>query len=97
MKKVIKLLLISVLIPLGLAAAASAPYISRIHKKILGSRTHSSDFASHTTSIISNDEMEDIMKIVKSLEDSGLLLKEVRRYIRRYVNRYRTYKRRIWF
>ena len=30
-------------------------------------------YASHaTTPIISNDEMEDIMKIVKSLEDSGL-------------------------
>ena len=30
-----------------------------------------------TTTIISNDEMEDIMKIIKSLEDSGLLLKGV--------------------
>ena len=28
-----------------------------------------------TTLITSNDEMEDIIKIVKSLEDSGLLLK----------------------
>ena len=28
----------------------------------------------NTTLIISNDEMEDILKIVKSLEDSGLLL-----------------------
>ena len=36
-------------------------------KKILGSDT--------TTLIISNDEMEDIIKIVKRLEDSGLLLK----------------------
>ena len=37
-------------------------------KKIFGS--------SHNTAlIISNDEMEDILKIVKSLEDSGLLLK----------------------
>ena len=27
--------------------------------------------------IISNDEMEDVIKIVKSLEDSGLLLKGV--------------------
>ena len=36
------------------------------------------DAASHnTTLIISNDEMEDIIKIVKSLEDSGLLLKGV--------------------
>ena len=30
-----------------------------------------------TTLIISNDEIEDIIKIVKSLEDSGLLLKGV--------------------
>ena len=30
-----------------------------------------------TTLIISNDEKEDIIKIVKSLEDSGLLLKGV--------------------
>ena len=30
-----------------------------------------------TTLIISNDEIEDIVKIVKSLEDSGLLLKGV--------------------
>ena len=38
-------------------------------KEILGSGT--------TTLIISNEEMEDIMKIIKSLEDSGLLLKRV--------------------
>ena len=30
-----------------------------------------------TTLIISNDEIEDIIKIVKSLEDSGLLIKGV--------------------
>ena len=30
-----------------------------------------------TTLIISNDEREDIIKIVKSLEDSGLLLKGI--------------------
>ena len=32
----------------------------------------------NTTLIISNDEMKDIIKIVKSLEDSGLLLNSVR-------------------
>ena len=68
MKNVIKPLTKSVLIPLGLTAAASATDAG-IHKKILGSGT--------TTQIISNDEMEDIMKIVKSLEHSGLLLKGV--------------------
>ena len=31
----------------------------------------------HTTLIISNDEINDIIKIIKSLEDSGLLLKGV--------------------
>ena len=41
-----------------------------MHKKILRS-------GNTTTLIISNDEMEDIIKIVKSLEDSGLLLKGV--------------------
>ena len=51
-------------------------------KKILGSGPHHSSSASHNhpsspTLIISNDEMGDIIKIVKSLEDSGLLLKEV--------------------
>ena len=39
-------------------------------KKILGS-------GHNTTLIILNGEMEDILKIVKSLEDSGLLLKRV--------------------
>ena len=29
-----------------------------------------------TTLIISNEEMDDIMKIVKSLEESGLLIKD---------------------
>ena len=31
----------------------------------------------NNTTIISNDEIEDIIKIIKSLEDSGLLLKGV--------------------
>ena len=42
-------------------------------KKILGSSKHDNT----TTLIISNDEMEDIIKIVASLEDSGLLLQGV--------------------
>ena len=68
LKIVIKALAKCVLISLGLTAAASDTD-AKIHKKILGSGT--------TALIISNDEMEDIMKIVKSLEDSGLLLKRV--------------------
>ena len=62
----------SALIPLGLTAAASAADVG-IHKKILGSWHH----PSCTTLIISNDEMNDIIKIVKSLEESGLLFKGV--------------------
>ena len=65
---VIKPLAKSVLIPLGLTAAASAADAG-IHKKILGSGT--------TTLIISNEEMNDIMKIAQVLEDSNVLLKGV--------------------
>ena len=68
MKSVINSLAKSVLIPLGLTAAAAAD--AGIHKKILRS-------GGHTTLIISNNEIEDLFKIVKSLEDSDLLLKGV--------------------
>ena len=71
MKSVIKPLAKSVLIPLGLTAAAASAADAGIHKKILGSGHN------NTTLIISNDEMDDILKIVKSLEDSGVLLKGV--------------------
>ena len=70
MKSAIKPLAKSVLILLGLTAAASAADAG-INKKILGSGDN------NTTLIISNDEMDDILKIVKSLEDSGVLLKGV--------------------
>ena len=74
---VIKPLAKSVLIPLGLTAAASVADAG-IHKKILGSGNNShSSYAPHITLIISNDENDDIIKIVKSLEDSSLLLKGV--------------------
>ena len=66
MKNVIQPSAKSVLIPLGLTAAASAADAG-IHKKILGS-------GHNTTLIISNDEMKDIIKIFKSPEDYGLLL-----------------------
>ena len=35
-----------------------------------------------TTLVISNEEMNDIMKIVESLEESGLLLKGVNKTIK---------------
>ena len=73
-----KLIFHIVLIPLGLTAAASAADAG-IHKKILGSgRRHSCSSALHnTTLIISNKDIEDLIKIVKSLDASGLLLKGV--------------------
>ena len=51
---------------LGLTASASATD-AELNKKILRS-------GNHTTLIISNDDIQDLLKIVKSLEDSGLLL-----------------------
>ena len=68
MTSVIKPLAKSVLMPLGLTAAESA-VDAGIHKKILGSGHN------NTTLIISNDEMDHILKRVKSFEDSGVLLK----------------------
>ena len=73
----IKPLAKSVLIPLGLTTAASAADAG-IQKKILG-------FGNMTTLIISNDEIEDIIKIVKSLEDSGLLLKGVTKTVQNEI------------
>ena len=58
----------NVLALLRISAAMSA-IDGSIKKKMFGSGT--------TTLMISNDEMDDILKIVKSLEDSGLLLKGV--------------------
>ena len=59
--------------PLGNTAVASA-IDAGIHKKIHGSVT--------TTLIISNKEMNDIMKIVQGYEDSNILLREVTRTIK---------------
>ena len=69
MKSVTTPLAKSVLIPLGLKAAASVAGAG-IHKKILAS-------GNNTTLIISDNEIEDLLKIVKSLDESGLLLKGI--------------------
>ena len=73
----------SVLIPLGLTAAASAADAG-IYIKILRSghnnnndNNNNNNNNKNTALIISNNEMEDNIKIVKSPEDSGLLLKVV--------------------
>ena len=68
MKNVLKPLAKSVLISLGLTAAASATEAA-IYKKIFGSGT--------TTLIILHEEINDIIEIAKSFEESGLLIKNV--------------------
>ena len=71
-KNVVKPLAKTILIPLGLIAAASAADAG-IHKKMLGSGT--------TTLLISNKEMNDIMKIIQALEYFNILLKGVTKTI----------------
>ena len=63
----------NVLAILEITAAASA-IDAGIHKKTHGFAT--------TTLIISNEEMNDIMKIVQALEDSNILLKGVTKIIK---------------
>ena len=62
----------NVLAPLGITAAVSA-IDAGIQKKIHGSGT--------TTLTISNEEMNDIQKIVHTLEDSNILLKGITKTI----------------
>ena len=68
MKSVLTPLAKIVLLTLRLSAGISTADAA-IQKEIYGSST--------TALITSNEEMEDIMKIVKSLEESGLLIKGV--------------------
>ena len=63
----------NILAPLGLTAAMSA-INGTIQKKIHGSGA--------TTLIISNEEMNDVMKIVQALEDSNILLNGVTKTIK---------------
>lgn len=49
--------------------AVSSAAETGIQKEMFGSKI--------TTSVISNEEMENILKIVKSLKDSSLLIKAV--------------------
>ena len=64
----------NILAALVITATASA-IDAGIQKKMHGSGT--------TTLIISNKEINDIMKIVQALEDSNILLKEVTKTIKR--------------
>ena len=72
-ENVIKPLAKSILIPLGLTASAAD---AGIHQQILGS--------GNTTLTISNYEIHDI-KIITSLEDSGLLIKGVNKTVQNEV------------
>ena len=63
----------NILAPFGITTTASV-IDAGIQKKIHGSET--------TTLIISNEEMNDIMKIVEALEDSKILLKGVTKTIK---------------
>ena len=67
-KNVLTPLAKNVLLPLGATAAASASYTA-IQKKIYGSGTKAL--------IFSNEEFNDVIKIVKSLKGSVLLIKGV--------------------
>ena len=77
-KSVLTPLAKSVLLPLGLSAVLSMADAA-IQKKIYGSGT--------TALIISNEEIEDILKVVKSLEESGLLIKGISEIIKQRKQR----------
>ena len=64
---------------LGLTAAASATDTA-LDKKNLGS-------GNHTTLISSNDDMIDLLEIVKSLENSGLLLDGITETVKNEVKK----------
>ena len=75
-------LLKSVIKPLGvldLTVTASATYAA-INQKSFRIRIH-------TTQIISNDDMQDLLKIIKSLEDSGLLLDGITETVKNEVKK----------
>ena len=76
---VLKPLTKSVLIPLGLTALASATDAA-VHEKVFGYGT--------TTLIISNEEMNAVMKMIKSLKEYGLLIKSASKTAERRVFKY---------
>ena len=80
MRNVLKPLAKCVLIQLGLTTAASA-----IHQNMFGSAT--------TTLIISNEEMDNVIKTIKSFEESGFLIKGVSNTIK---NKAKEQKRRFF-
>ena len=71
----------NVLIPLGLTAAALATDAA-IHKKMFRSGCPSDIAPRNTILITSNEEINDIMKIVKLIEEFDLLIKVVSQTIK---------------
>ena len=74
MKNVLRPLTKRVLVPLGLTAPASAKDAA-IRKKVFG--------FGNATLIILNEKMNDFMKILKLLEESGLLIKGVSQTVKK--------------
>ena len=81
MKSALIPLVKSVLIPLGLSAGIWAADAA-IQKRIYGSVLPLDLPLRETTLLISNEETESIMKIIKSHEQSGLLIKEISKTFR---------------
>ena len=73
MKNLLKPLAKIVLIPLGLTTAVSGTDAA-IHKHMF--------WSGMATLTLSNEEMNNIMKIVQSLEESGLMVKDVSKTIK---------------
>ena len=92
MKNVWKLLAKSVLIPLELTAPASETD-GAINKKIFGPRRHPLDLGLRSLDLVlctttltsSTEEINDIMKRLKSLEESCLLIKGVSEIIKNEI------------
>ena len=78
MESVLTPLAKSALVPLGLRAVASSATYIRIQKKRFGE--------CRTIQLIPNKEQDDLMEIIKSLEESGLLTKRVSTTIKNKEN-----------
>ena len=77
MKKIKKFRTTGKPVPLRLTAVSAID--AAMYEKMFGSGRHPSDLDSHMTAlIISNKELNDIMKLVKSLEELSLLIKGAR-------------------
>ena len=83
-ENVLKTLAKIVLIKLGLTASPSSPSTTyaAAYKKMFWSGTFPLELALRTTLIISNEEINYIMKIIKPPEKSGLLIKSVSKTIK---------------